>query len=124
MSAQENQPPKKLTTPPSPPPAPKPKKVTPEVLTSDLDAFTKYCGNEKQTGLCEAYVKTFNDHKRLSSEVSQLKVENASKSIRSLLWLGFIVFIIVILVMFIPDVLATLNEGLGSAFDGLFEGSP
>ena len=58
MSAQENQPPKKLTTPPSPPPAPKPKKVTPEVLTSDLDAFTKYCGNEKQTGLCEAYVKT------------------------------------------------------------------
>lgn len=97
------------------------KSVVPDTIVKDLDSFTKYCENEKNTGLCEAYVKVFNDNKRLSSNVTQVQIENASKSTRSVIWVLFIIFLIVILVTFIPQLFSAITDGISGGLEGLFE---
>jgi hypothetical protein len=61
----------------------KPKKITPSVLTEDLDAYKKYCSGESSS-VCESFVQSYNENKQKSAELTKSRITGTFASLRSI----------------------------------------
>ena len=94
---------------------PKKVRITSDLITRDLETYQKYCSNEKNTGLCESYVKTFNENKQKSREIG-------IKTTRSIFWVIAVIGIVVLIGFIVYWIITNLlSLNLGDMLQSIFE---
>lgn len=84
--------------------------VTPDRFIDDYTQYKEFCGNEKNTGLCDTFVKTYYQNKELSSKLTRTRFATFGSIMWSLALLAFLGLLIYVVVVYLVPLLTSLGD--------------